>query len=242
MLFSCFFPEQTLMAAKSCDDPVDLGPFLQNYVMKNPFSESSLLVTSSSSLPSSVPVVSSPSETSSSGTQSMYGVQDAITIDKRPRTVAEMLRKARGSETISGDKSKRVGNVRPSVTSSNSATTTTLRPIRPRIVVENKEPASVAVTTPIVVQAVGMAPVGMTPVTVQAAPVVMHQTIAAAAAKHAAKISRPKPAKSTASIVIPSSVGIANAKKSVVMLANPDEMMGKYGNSADCDRTQIESW
>lgn len=27
------------MAAKSCDDPMDLGPFLQNYVLRNPFHE-----------------------------------------------------------------------------------------------------------------------------------------------------------------------------------------------------------
>lgn len=27
------------MASKSCDDPMDLGPFLQNYVLRNPFHE-----------------------------------------------------------------------------------------------------------------------------------------------------------------------------------------------------------
>lgn len=37
------------MATKSCDDPMDLGPFLENYVLKNPFGQPFFSASSTSS-------------------------------------------------------------------------------------------------------------------------------------------------------------------------------------------------
>jgi len=113
--------ENTLMAAKSCDDPMDLGPFLQNYVMKNPFSESSLLVTSSSPVPSS----SSAEEQSNTlipAKDSTASGECCIQSAKRPRTVAEMLKVRSEGEAV---KSKH--------SSTAAGLSIALRTIRPRV-------------------------------------------------------------------------------------------------------------
>ena len=227
------FLAEALMAAKSCDDPVDLGPFLQNYVMKNPFSESSLLVTSSPSIPSSS------SSSSPEKTNWLESVREAranyisnCDTDRPPRTVAEMLRRARGGDHAVAEKSKRGGHVRSAPSSANSSP---YRPIRPRI--DDKETVNVPTSTPHQTPAV-QGSVVQGPGVLQA-PIVV-QMVGVSTAKTSKKSKR-KASPAQASVVTPK-VGIPPTKKSIVMLANPDEMMDKYGNSTDCDRRQIESW
>ena len=161
------------MAAKSCDDPMDLGPFLQNYVMKNPFSESSLLVTKSSATTSSSSSEASSARHSRKETKEDYAGHAKSS--RRPRTVAEMLQKAR--QVSDGDSVPRHRTKRVAMHDSLAA-----RPTRPR---EDGGRLSGAVIV-----------------------------------KDAGKV----------------------AKRSFTMYANPQEMMDKYGNSTNADRSQIESW